>query len=32
MLSLIASTLILIAGLILLYVELTGDEVVPNEV
>ncbi len=32
LLSLIASSLILIAGLILLYVELTGDEVVPNEV
>lgn len=32
LLSLIASTLVLIAGIILLYVEITGDEVVPNEV
>ncbi|MDE6292288.1 MAG: hypothetical protein K2L98_01250, partial [Bacilli bacterium] len=31
LLTLIATTLILIAGIILLYVEVTGDEVVPNE-
>lgn len=30
-LTLLASLLIFIAGLILLFVELTGDEVVPNE-
>lgn len=32
LLTSIAATLVFIAGLIFLYVELTGDEVVPNEV
>lgn len=32
LLTLIASTLVLIAGIILLYVEATGDEITPNEV
>lgn len=32
LLTLIASSLIFIAGVILLYVELTGDEITPNEI